>query len=130
LARQSYEAALKSHDQHKAEIKQIEADISQLEKKRLDFEKELQEETMSQGVSVEEREKQMRDYQRLKEESVKRTTKVKEQFDTLNREQKLDQDGLDNEMRKKNDASNRIKQKQSELDEQKLKLDKLVEYIE
>ncbi len=121
---------MKSHDQHKAEIKQIEADISQLEKKRLDFEKELQEETMSQGVSVEEREKQMRDYQRLKEESVKRTTKVKEQFDTLNREQKLDQDGLDNEMRKKNDASNRIKQKQSELDEQKLKLDKLVEYIE
>jgi structural maintenance of chromosome 1 len=121
---------LKSHEQHKNEIKQIEAEIGQLEKKRLDFEKELQEDTLSQGISVEERDKQTRDYHRLKEESVKRTTKIKEQFDTLNREQKLDQDGLDNEMRKKNDATNRIKQKQSELDEQKLKLDKLVEYIE
>lgn len=50
-------------------------------------------------------------------------------MDGLLREQKLDQDSLDNEMRKKNDASLKIKQKEYELEEQRVKLTKLLEYI-
>jgi structural maintenance of chromosome 1 len=71
----------------------------------------------------------MREYQKLKEETAKRNNKIAEQLDTLQREQKLDQDSLDNEIRKKNDANLKIKQKEFELEEQKLKLNKLIDYI-
>lgn len=71
----------------------------------------------------------MKTYQKLKEEAAKRNAKFQEELDSLQREQKLDQDSLDNEMRKQNDASSKIKQKEAELEEQKLKLAKLVEYI-
>lgn len=71
----------------------------------------------------------MREYQKLRETVAKRNTKYQEDMDGLLREQKLDQDSLDNEMRKKNDASLKIKQKEYELEEQRVKLTKLLEYI-
>lgn len=71
----------------------------------------------------------MKAYQKLKEEAAKRNAKFQEDLDTLQREQKIDQDSLDNEMRKQNDASSKIKQKETELEEQRLKLSKLNEFI-
>ncbi len=71
----------------------------------------------------------MRQYQKLKEAAVKRNVQYQEQLAGLQREQKLDQDSLDNETRKRNDANSKIKQKQSELEEQRIKLSKLVEYL-
>lgn len=72
----------------------------------------------------------MKDYQRLKEEAAKRNAKIREQLDTLSREQKSDQDALENETRKRNDAGAKIKQKQLELEDQRSKLQKLIDYIE
>ena len=77
----------------------------------VEFEKEIEKESLSQGVSLELRESQMRDYQRFKEEAARKTGQCQEQLDALLREQKLDQDSLDNEMRKRNDAELKIKQK-------------------
>lgn len=71
----------------------------------------------------------MKSYQKLKEEAAKRNAKFQEELDGLQREQKLDQDSLDNEARKQSDASSKIKQKEAELEEQKHKLAKLIEYI-
>ncbi len=124
-----YESALKLHETHLSQIKTIEADLDKLKKERDEFEKEIEKESLSQGISMELRESQMKTYQRLKEESARRTGQCQEQLDGLLREQKLDQDSLDNEMRKRNDAEAKIKQKQYELEEQRAKLTKLVEYI-
>ena len=55
---------------------------------------------------------------------------MKDQLDTLNREQKSDQDAYDNELRKKNETTVKINQKTHELDDQEQKLSKLIEYIE
>lgn len=71
----------------------------------------------------------MKTYQKLKEEAAKRNAKVQEELDALQREQKLDQDSLDNETRKQSDVSSKMKQKEAELEEQKIKLTKLIEYI-
>lgn len=71
----------------------------------------------------------MHEYQRLKEVAAKRNAQYQEQLDGMQREQKIDQDSLDNEMRKRNDANLKIKQKEYELEEQRLKLNKLIEYI-
>ncbi len=101
-----------------------------MEKRRKQFEKEIEEESLSQGISLELRESKMREYQHLKEMVAKQNTKIKDQLDQLSREQNAGQDGLDNELRKKNDANVKIKQKTFELEDQKQKLAKLIEYIE
>ena len=61
--------------------------------------------------------------------AAKRNAACQEQLDTLQREQKLDQDALDNESRKRNDFSSKQKQKEAELEEHRTKLAKLVEYV-
>ena len=71
----------------------------------------------------------MKEYHRLKEEAGKRAAAMLQEMDSLNREQKMDQDRLDNEMRKKNELDAQIKQKSQELDESVQRTDKLDEYI-
>ena len=95
----------------------------------MEFEKKVEKEYLSQGISLDLKEAQMREYQRLKEVVAHRNTEYQDQLDGFVREQKLDQDRLDNEMRKINDINMKIKQKEYELEEQKLKLNKLIEYI-
>lgn len=123
------DSALKANEAHLNEIRQIEEDLKNLEREKLEFEKSVEQEYLSQGISLELRESQMTEYQRLKELVAQQNTQFQDQLDGLLREQKLDQDRLDNEMRKRNDANMKIKQKEYELEEQKLKLNKLVEYI-
>jgi structural maintenance of chromosome 1 len=128
-AKQSCEAAKKAHEAHSKEIANIEEEMKKLEKERAEFEKTIETETLSQGISLELRNSQTKNYQRLKEQAAKRNAKCQEELDGLQREQKIDQDSLDNEMRKQNDAASKIKQKEAELEEQKIKLQKLIEYI-
>lgn len=80
-------------------------------------------------MSTELRDSQMKQYQRLKETAAKRNAEFAEKLSGLQREQKLDQDALDNEGRKRNDANSKIKQKEYELAEQRTKLAKLSEYL-
>jgi structural maintenance of chromosome 1 len=71
----------------------------------------------------------VREYHRLKEEAGKRAARYLQELDSINREQKSDQDHLDNEVRKKNEISAKIKQKEHEMEENKKRLDKLNDYI-
>lgn len=71
----------------------------------------------------------MKEYHRLKEEAGKRAAAKLHELDTVSREQKMDQDRLDNEQRQKADYDAHIKQKENELEESIQRLDKLNEYI-
>lgn len=129
-AKASYEQALKTHETHENDIKQIESDLQELEEKRSKFEREVEQDALSQGINLELRASQLKTYQQLKEQVAKQNARIKEQLDRLLREQKVDQDALDNESRKKNDSNIKLKQKLYELEDQKVKLNKLNEYIE
>jgi len=72
---------------------------------------------------------QVKEYHRLKEEAGKRAAAKLQELDTVSREQKMDQDRLDNEQRQKSDYDAHIKQKENELEESVQRLDKLNEYI-
>ena len=72
---------------------------------------------------------QVKEYHRLKEEVGKLSTKYTQELDTLNREQKMEQDRLDNELRKKNEVVAKIRQKEHEMEENKKRIEKLNEYI-
>ena len=71
----------------------------------------------------------MKEYHRLKEEAGKRAAAKLHELDTVSREQKMDQDRLDNEQRQKSDYDAHIKQKENELEESIQRLEKLNEYI-
>jgi len=71
----------------------------------------------------------VKEYHRLKEEAGKRAAVKLHELDTVSREQKMDQDRLDNEQRQKADYDAHIKQKENELEESIQRLDKLNEYI-
>ena len=71
----------------------------------------------------------MKEYRRLKEEAGTRAAALMQEMDTIQREQKADQDRLDNEMRRKNDVMAKLKQKEHEIEENKKRVDKLNDYI-
>ena len=71
----------------------------------------------------------MNEYHRLKEEAGKRAARNLQELESINREQKSDQDRYDNETRKKNEALAKIKQKEHEMEENRKRVDKLNEYI-
>ena len=72
---------------------------------------------------------QVQEYQRLKEEAGKRSARLLQEMDSIQREQKSDQDKFDNEMRKKNELLAKIKQKEHEMEENKKRVEKLNDYI-
>lgn len=71
----------------------------------------------------------VKEYHRLKEEAGKHAAAKLQELESTSREQKLDQDRLDNEIRKKTELEAHIKQKEHELEESAQRLDKLNEYI-
>lgn len=72
---------------------------------------------------------QVKEYHRLKEAAGKKATALLQELDSINREQKMDQDKLDNEMRKKSEVEAHIKQKEHEHQESILRIEKLEDYI-
>lgn len=72
---------------------------------------------------------QVEEYNHLKEEAGKLSSRYLQELDSVNREQKSDQDRCDNEIRKKAEVESKIKQKRAELEENVRRLEKLTEYI-
>lgn len=72
---------------------------------------------------------QVVEYNRLKVEAQKQSARYLQELDSVNREQKAEQDKLDNEARVRADLENKIKQKGHEKDEAQKRVDKLLEHI-
>lgn len=54
---------------------------------------------------------QIREYEELKMEASRQAARYLQELDSVNREQKADQDRLDNEMRRKGELENKHRQK-------------------
>jgi structural maintenance of chromosome 1 len=65
----------------------------------------------------------------LKIEAQKRSAQYLQELDSINREQKAEQDQLDNEIRVKLQMENDIRQKGHERDEAQKRVDKLNDHI-
>lgn len=128
-SKRSLKQARKKHENHEQTIKEMEAELEKVEEARLQFEKSIEEESLSQGRSLQLEESQVQQYNRLKEEAGRRAAKYLQELETINREQKSDQDRYDNELRKKNELMAKIKQKEHEMEENKKRIEKLQEYI-
>lgn len=128
-AKKSLKAAKKVHEAHESEIKELEDELEEVEKRQKEFEEQLAEESKSEGRDLELQDSQVEEYNRLKEEAGKLSSRYLQELDSVNRDQKSDQDRCDNEVRKKAEVEAKIKQKRSELEENIRRLEKLTEYI-
>ncbi|XP_057376078.1 structural maintenance of chromosomes protein 1A-like [Daphnia carinata] len=128
-AQKSLTQARKANDAHAEDIEQLEKELSEVDKRREEYEAELQSESQSQGRSVHLEEEQVAQYHRLKEEAGRQSARYLQELDSVNREQKSDQDRLDNESRVRGEIENQLRQRQHELEETQKRSDKLMEHI-
>ncbi|CAK9295634.1 unnamed protein product [Gordionus sp. m RMFG-2023] len=128
-AKKSLKQATKAHESHRDDIAQLEHELEEVNKKRNEYETLVQEESQETGEDSKLLASQVSEYHKLKEDAVKKATKYLQELDTVNREQKNDQDKLDNETRKKQELLAIIDQKKHELEENKRRIDKLNEFI-
>ncbi|PVD24300.1 hypothetical protein C0Q70_14771 [Pomacea canaliculata] len=128
-SRRSLKQGRKKHENHEQIIKEMERELEEVEHLRQEFEERMEEESQSQGRSLQLEESQVQQYNRLKEEAGRRAAKYLQELESINREQKSDQDRYDNEVRKKNELMAKIKQKEHEMEENKKRVEKLQEYI-
>ena len=71
----------------------------------------------------------MKEYRRLKEEAAQEMTQFSEEYDSIDRQQQIDQTNLEQEQRSQRDHLARIKQTELRIEEMTGKIDKLAGYI-
>ncbi|XP_065337981.1 structural maintenance of chromosomes protein 1A-like [Cloeon dipterum] len=128
-AKKSMAQAKKAYDAHMEDIAELERELAEVEKKRMDYEETIAGESQQQGKELNLEDEQMNQYHRLKEEAGRQSALHLQELDSVNREQKSDQDRLDNEYRRKTEIENRLKQKGHEKDEAEKRIEKLGEHI-
>ncbi|XP_037091511.1 structural maintenance of chromosomes protein 1A-like [Pollicipes pollicipes] len=128
-ATKSLNQARKAHEAHMQDIHELEEEMKVIDKKRAEYEETVMGDSQSQGKSLSLEEAQVAEYHRLKEDAAKRSARYLQDLDSVNREQKSDQDRLDNELRKKQEVENRLKTKGHELEDAQKRIEKLVEHI-
>lgn len=128
-AQKSLAQAKKANDAHAEDIAQLEKELIEIDRAREEYESSLQSESQSHGRSVHLEEEQVAQYHRLKEEAGKQSALYLQELDSVNREQKSDQDRLDNEARIRSEIENQLRQRKNELEETQKRSDKLTEHI-
>lgn len=88
--------ARKAHEAHMNDIRKLEEELGEVEKSKEEYEAQIAGESQSQGRDVHLEDEQVREYHRLKEEAAKSSARYMQELDSVNREQKSDQDRLDN----------------------------------
>ncbi|XP_011314673.1 structural maintenance of chromosomes protein 1A [Fopius arisanus] len=128
-ARKSLAQARTADEAHKKDINELQEELRQVEESKAAYEASIAGQSQSQGRDVQLEDEQVKEYNRLKEEAGRQSARYLQMLDSINREQKSDQDRLDNESRKKTDIENKLKQKGHMRDEALKRVEKLEEHI-
>ncbi|XP_033230751.1 structural maintenance of chromosomes protein 1A-like [Belonocnema kinseyi] len=128
-ARKSLTQARTADEAHKKDISELQEELRKVEEARAEYEASIAGQSLLQGRDVQLEDEQVNEYNRLKEEAGKQSARYLQMLDSINREQKSDQDRLDNEGRKKTEIENKIKQKSLLRDEAMKRVEKLEEHI-
>lgn len=128
-AMKTLEQARRADEAHQADIKKLEMELESVEKIRNDFENEIAGESHRRGSNLHLEEDLVQEYDRLKQKADATATNYLSNLDSVNREQKSDQDKLDHEINKKAHIEELFKQKSLEKEEALKRRDKLMDHI-
>ncbi|XP_045536384.1 structural maintenance of chromosomes protein 1A [Papilio machaon] len=128
-ALKTLEQARKAHEAHQTDIRKLEEELRQVEEQKAAWEQTILGTNHSGRADVHLEEAQIREYEELKMEASRQAARYLQELDSVNREQKADQDRLDNEMRRKGEVENKHRQKGHERNEAMKRVEKLNEHI-
>jgi len=128
-AQKNLKQATKAHNAHTEQINELQNEYNEVERKSREFEEEVKADSESQGRSVQLDEVLVKEYHKLKRDAAKQSAKLMQELETINRDQKSDQDRLDNSSRRAADFENKVRGEKQKLEEEvrrKQKLDELI----
>ncbi|XP_017944035.1 structural maintenance of chromosomes protein 1B [Manacus vitellinus] len=128
MSKKSLRDKEKQCDKEKQNIKELEIELSDIEKAWRAFEEKAEEELKQRAARVELGESQLERYRELKETARKKVATLTQQMEKLRWEDKGDQERLKLNRRKKNEVEEIIKQTVEQIEEHKKRIEKLEEY--
>lgn len=125
------EQAKKADEAHQSDIKKLEDELKLIDEKKKKFEAEIAMDSKKRGSNIPAAQQQdfLKEYDRLKQQADLKSAKYLAKLDSINREQKSDQDLLDSEVNKKTQLEETFKKYSSEKEEAIKRKEKLTEHI-
>lgn len=123
------ESAREADNAHQQDISKLEKQLSEVEQMKKRFEDELENESHRRGKSVHMEEGLVQEYDRLKQEAEATATQYRSQLDSVNREQKSEQDMLDGETNRRASIEETFKKLSLQREEAVKRRDKLLDHI-
>lgn len=128
-AKKSLEQAKKADEAHQADIAKLEEEIQVIRRNQKEFEQKMASESQRRGTNVVATQVHVEEYDRLKQKAEATSAKYVSELESINREQKSDQDLLDNELNKKENIEGQLEKIRSERDEAHKRIKKLEDHI-
>uniref|UniRef100_A0A0A9YLV3 Structural maintenance of chromosomes protein n=1 Tax=Lygus hesperus TaxID=30085 RepID=A0A0A9YLV3_LYGHE len=128
-AKKSLEEVKTAEKAHAEDKRLLEEELAQVNKAREEYENGEKDASQSQGRDIHLEETQVQEYHQLKIDAQMRSAQYMQDLDSINREQKAEQDKLDNEIRMRTQLESQIRQKGHEKDEAQKRVDKLTDHI-
>lgn len=121
--------ARKADEAHQADIRVLEKELEGIEEMKRKFEEEIEQESQRRGSNVHMDEGLVSEYDRLKQQAESTATQYRSNLDSINREQKSDQDLLDSEVNRKASVEEQLKKCSLQRDEAVKRKEKLMDHI-
>lgn len=123
------EQAKKADEAHQSDIKKLEDEERVIMEKKKKFESEMAIDSQRRGSDIQLEQNFLKEYDHLKQQADLKSAKYLSKLDSINREQKSDQDLLDSEVNKKTQLEETFKKYSSEKEEAIKRKEKLLEHI-
>ncbi|VDN12431.1 unnamed protein product [Dibothriocephalus latus] len=128
--RKSLENARQLHSSHRQEMDQLSAEYARILELKEEYERQQNKKSQEQGRSLELEDSQLAEYHRLKQKVAEHTSHLSAQLDSLSREYDEQKDLSDGLERRKEEIENSLRLKQTEMNDNQKRLQKLTEFIE
>lgn len=128
-AQKSLEQAKKANEAHQADMEKLEKELIAIQNAKKEFEQKLATESQRRGTNIVSDQVHVEEYDRLKQKAEATAAKYVSELESINREQKSDQDLLDNETNKKEQIEGQLEKIRLEREEVQKRMEKLFEHI-
>ncbi len=128
-ALKTLEQARKDDEAHQSDIQKLEDELNVVMEKKRKFEDEIATDSQRRGSNIHLEQNFFKEYDSLKQQADLKSAKYLSKLDSVNREQKSDQDLLDSEINKINKLEETFKKYSSEKEKAIKRKEKLMEHI-
>lgn len=127
-AQKNLEQARKADEAHQADIGKLEEEITNIRRLQKEFEEKIANESQKRGTNIVSQ-VHLEEYDKLKQRAELTAARYVSEQESINREQKSDQDLLDNETHKKEQIEGQLEKFRLEKEEVQKRMEKLFDHI-